>query len=73
MATTVLAILRPYPRPRQRYFVSLTYDSLNRLSTVVDNRLPSGSNTTTYAYDPANNVVTEPLQMACRRRLPMTR
>jgi RHS repeat-associated protein len=39
--------------------VSLTYDSLNRLSTVVDNRLPSGVNTTTYAYDPANNVVTE--------------
>jgi RHS repeat-associated protein len=39
--------------------VSLAYDSLNRISTVVDNRLPSGANTTTYAYDPANNVVTE--------------
>ena len=39
--------------------VSLAYDPLNRLSTVVDNRLPSGANTTTYAYDPANNVVTE--------------
>ena len=38
--------------------VSLAYDSLNRLSTVVDNHLPSGANTTTYAYDPANNVVT---------------
>ena len=39
--------------------ISLAYDSLNRLSTVVDNRLPSGANTTTYVYDPANNVVTE--------------
>ena len=39
--------------------VSLAYDPLNRLSTVVDNCLPSGANTTTYAYDPANNVVTE--------------
>ena len=37
----------------------MAYDPLNRLSTVVDNRLPSGANTTTYAYDPANNVVTE--------------
>ena len=38
--------------------VSYTYDDLNRLATVVDNRLPSGSNTTTYAYDPANNLAT---------------
>ncbi len=37
----------------------MAYDPLNRLSTVVDNHLPSGANTTTYAYDPANNVVTE--------------
>jgi RHS repeat-associated protein len=35
--------------------VAYTYDTLNRLSTVVDNRL-AGSNTTTYAYDEANNV-----------------
>ena len=37
--------------------VSYTYDGLNRLSTVVDNRLP-GSNTTNYTYDNASNVVT---------------
>jgi YD repeat-containing protein len=37
--------------------VSYGYDDLNRLSTVVDNRLP-GNNTTTYAYDPANNLTT---------------
>lgn len=36
--------------------VEYTYDDLNRLSTVVDGRLPSGSNSTTYAYDPANNL-----------------
>ena len=35
--------------------VSYSYDGLNRLSTVVDN-LYSGENTTTYTYDPANNV-----------------
>jgi RHS repeat-associated protein len=34
--------------------VSYTYDSLNRLHTVVDSRL----GTTTYTYDPANNVAT---------------
>ena len=34
--------------------VSYTYDSLNRLSTVVDSRL----GTTTYTYDPASNVAT---------------
>ena len=37
--------------------VSYTYDGLNRLSTVVDNHLPS-NNTTTYTYDNASNVVT---------------
>ena len=37
--------------------VSYTYDSLNRLHTVVDHRL-SGSQTTTYTYDGANNVYT---------------
>jgi len=37
--------------------VSYAYDDLNRLSTVVDNRL-SGNNTTTYTYDPASNVAT---------------
>ena len=37
--------------------VSYTWDSLNRLSTVVDHRL-SGSQTTSYAYDAANNVYT---------------
>jgi RHS repeat-associated protein len=38
--------------------MSYTYDTLNRLSTVVDNNLPSGSSTTTYAYDTASNLVT---------------
>jgi RHS repeat-associated protein len=38
--------------------VSYTYDQLNRLSTVVDNRLSSGQNTTSYAYDPASNLAT---------------
>jgi RHS repeat-associated protein len=37
--------------------MSYTYDSLNRLSTVVDNRL-SGSSSTTYSYDDASNVGT---------------
>jgi len=36
--------------------VEYTYDDLNRLSTVVDSRLSSGANTTTYAYDPASNL-----------------
>ena len=35
--------------------VSYTYDGLNRLSTVVDNRL-SSNNTTSYTYDNASNV-----------------
>jgi len=39
-------------------WVSYTYDSLNRLATVVDNRLPAGQNTTTYSYDPASNLAT---------------
>ena len=34
-----------------------SYDGLNRLSTVVDHRLP-GSNTTAYTYDNASNVAT---------------
>ena len=38
--------------------MSYTYDSLNRLSTVVDNNLPADSNTTAYAYDTASNLVT---------------
>jgi RHS repeat-associated protein len=37
--------------------MSYTYDDLDRLSTVVDNRL-SGNNTTTYSYDSASNVAT---------------
>ena len=41
--------------------VLLTWDDLNRLSTVVDNRLPSGANTTTYTYDPASNLATATL------------
>jgi RHS repeat-associated protein len=36
----------------------LTYDSLNRLATVVDNNLPAGSNTTSYTYDDSSNVAT---------------
>jgi RHS repeat-associated protein len=38
--------------------VSYIYDELNRLKTVVDNRQPSGQNTTAYGYDPVNNLVT---------------
>jgi YD repeat-containing protein len=37
--------------------VNYTWDTLSRLSTVVDNRLGS-QNTTTYTYDSANNVAT---------------
>jgi RHS repeat-associated protein len=37
--------------------VSYTYDNLNRLATVVDNRLV-GQNTTQYSYDPASNLAT---------------
>jgi RHS repeat-associated protein len=40
---------------------SYTYDSLNRLITVVDGRLGSGANTTTYTYDLADNVATATL------------
>ncbi len=32
-------------------FTAYTYDSHNRLSTVVDNNLLTGANTTTYLYD----------------------
>src|SRR5258708_10565728 len=38
--------------------VGYTYDRLNRLSTVVDNRLGSGQNTTTYTSDTASHVDT---------------
>ncbi|MGD0548718.1 MAG: DUF6531 domain-containing protein [Terracidiphilus sp.] len=38
--------------------VTLTWDELNRLSSVIDNRLPSGANTAVYTYDPAGNVAT---------------
>ncbi|MBZ5726561.1 MAG: hypothetical protein LAP87_16365 [Acidobacteriia bacterium] len=38
--------------------VNYTYDSLNRLSTVVDDRLPAGQNVTAYTYDPASNLAT---------------
>jgi len=38
--------------------VNYSYDALNRLSTVVDNNLPAGQNTTTYTYDPASNLAT---------------
>ncbi len=38
--------------------VAYTYDELNRLKTVVDNRLAAGQNTTTYDYDAASNVAT---------------
>ncbi len=39
-------------------WVGYTYDNLNRLSTVVDNNLTGGPNTTTYSYDPASNLAT---------------
>jgi len=38
--------------------VVYTHDQLNRLSNVIDGRLPAGSNTTTYAYDPVSNLAT---------------
>jgi len=38
-------------------WVTLTWDELNRLSTVVDNRLP-GQNTITYTYDATSNIAT---------------
>ena len=38
--------------------VGYTWDTLNRLSTVTDNRLGGSSNTTTYTYDNASNVAT---------------
>jgi RHS repeat-associated protein len=36
--------------------VDYSYDTLSRLSTVTDNRLPAGSNTTTYSYDDVGNL-----------------
>ena len=38
--------------------VNYTWDELNRLASVIDNRLASGQNTTTYTYDPASNLAT---------------
>ena len=38
--------------------VGYAYDNLNRLATVVDNRLPVGQNTTAYTYDAASNLAT---------------
>jgi len=38
--------------------VGYTYDSLNRLATVVDNRLPVGQNTTNVQLRPASNLAT---------------
>jgi YD repeat-containing protein len=36
--------------------VAYTWDQLNRLGTVTDNRLPTGQNTTYYSYDAASNL-----------------
>jgi YD repeat-containing protein len=36
--------------------VNYTYDSLNRLSSVQDNRLPNGANTTSYSYGSVGNL-----------------
>jgi YD repeat-containing protein len=38
--------------------VTYIYDNLNRLATVVDNRLPINQNRTTYTYDPGSNLAT---------------
>jgi RHS repeat-associated protein len=38
--------------------VSYTWGALNKLASVVDNRLPSGQNTTTYTYDVNENLAT---------------
>jgi RHS repeat-associated protein len=38
--------------------ISYTYDQLNRLSTITDNRLPQGAGTTVYTYDSASNLAT---------------
>jgi len=38
--------------------VNYTWDELNRLASVIDNRLPPSQNTTTYSYDPASNLGT---------------
>src|SRR6266508_4404068 len=41
--------------------VTYGYDELNRLSTVIDNRLTVGANTTTYGYDPDSDLQTTTL------------
>ena len=51
-AGNVTSIISTHPKGPS---VSYTYDNLNRLSTVVDNRL-QGGNTTNYTYDPASNL-----------------
>jgi RHS repeat-associated protein len=38
--------------------MSYSYDDQNRLSTVIDNRLPAGPNTTAYTYDGDSNLYT---------------
>ena len=38
--------------------VSYAYDAAGRLSTVTDNRLPAGQNSTAYTYDANSNVAT---------------
>src|SRR6266545_5258982 len=41
--------------------VDYGYDELNRLKTVLDNRLTAGANTTTYTYDPDSDLQTTTL------------
>jgi YD repeat-containing protein len=41
--------------------VDYGYDELNRLKTVLDNRLTAGANTTTYTYDPDSELQTTTL------------
>src|SRR5205814_1967829 len=41
--------------------VDYGYDELNRLKTVLDNRLTAGTNTTSYAYDPDSDLQTTTL------------
>jgi len=38
--------------------VNYIWDELNRLASVIDNRLPPSQNTTTYVYDPGSNLAT---------------
>jgi YD repeat-containing protein len=45
--------------------MAYTYDSLNRLSTVVDNNLPADSNTTTYAHAAPSPAVSQLVSSTC--------